>query len=80
MTAIGPAPEPPRRYRNEFRWCVMPPETAAEAGLFDRSFGNKQKALEYQKQVKARFPKEPCTLCDTGRYFDHLGRSYATTE
>lgn len=49
----------PIRYRNHFRWRVMPPEGASEHGLFDRSFENKTKALAYQKQVKARFPDAP---------------------
>lgn len=71
---------PPRRYKNEFRWRVMPPEEANEAGFFDRSFGSKKKAMEYQKQVKARFPDQPCALCDTGRYFDDFGRIYDSRE
>jgi hypothetical protein len=66
------------RYRNAWPWRVMPPEQAAEQGFFDRSFSNKKTALEYQKQVKSRFPGEPCCLIHTGRYFDALGRAYAS--
>ena len=51
----------------------MPPDGADAFGLFDRSFSNKQDALAYQKQVKARFPDEPCCLIDTGRWFDSFG-------
>ena len=64
----------PIRYRNHFRWRVMPPDGASEHGLFDRSFENKTKAVAYQKQVKARFPDEPCCLIDTGRWHDSFGR------
>jgi hypothetical protein len=56
-------------------WRVMPPEKAAEDGFHDRSFTNKKQAVDYQKQVKSRFPDEPCCLVHTGRYFDALGRS-----
>lgn len=64
----------PIRYRNPFRWRVMPPEGAAEEGLFDRSFESKKRALAYQKRVKARFPDEPCSLVDLGRWHDSFGR------
>jgi hypothetical protein len=64
----------PIRYRNHFRWRVMPPDGASEHGLFDRSFENKKQALAYQKQVKARFPDEPCCLIDMGRWHDSFGR------
>ena len=64
----------PIRYRNEFRWRVMPPDGAREEGFFDRSFGNKKKAIAYQKQVKAKFPDAACCLVDTGRWFDSFGR------
>jgi hypothetical protein len=63
----------PIRYRNHFRWRVMPPDGASEHGLFDRSFENKTKAVAYQKKVKARFPDEPCCLIDMGRWHDSLG-------
>ena len=66
-------PRSPIRYRNEFRWRIMPPDGADAFGLFDRSFSNKQDALADQKQVKARFPDEPCCLIDTGRWFDSFG-------
>ncbi len=66
-------PRSPVRYRNHFRWRIMPPDGAAQHGLSDRSFGNKQAALAYQKQVKARYPHQPCCLIDTGRWFDSLG-------
>jgi hypothetical protein len=64
----------PIRYRNHFRWRIMPPEGAAELGFYDRSFENKKKALEYQKRVKAKFPNAPCALVDLGRWMDSLGR------
>jgi hypothetical protein len=64
----------PIRYRNHFRWRIMPPEGASEQGFFDRSFENKKKAVAYQKLVKARFPNAPCCLIDTGKWFDSLGR------
>ena len=64
----------PIRYRNHFRWRVMPPEGASEHGLFDSSFENKKAALAYQKKVKARFPNEPCCLVDLGRWHDSFGR------
>jgi hypothetical protein len=49
----------PIRYRNHFRWRIMPPEGAAEQGFFDQSFENKKKAVEYQKRVKAKFSRGP---------------------
>ena len=64
----------PIRYRNHFRWRIMPPDGAAEHGFFDRSFENKKKAVAYQKQVKAKFPNEPCCLIDQGRWHDSFGR------
>jgi hypothetical protein len=66
----------PHLYRNQWPWRVMPPAEAAVDGFHDRSFSNKKQAVEYQKQVKGRFPDEPCCLIHTGRYFDALGRSY----
>lgn len=70
----APRERGPIRYRNVFRWRVMPPEGADAHGLFDRSFENKRAALAYQKQVKARFPDQPCSLVDLGRWYDALGR------
>jgi hypothetical protein len=64
----------PIRYRNHFRWRIMPPEGASELGFFDRSFENKKEAVEYQKRVKAKFPNDPCSIIDMGRWFDSLGR------
>ena len=64
----------PIRYRNYFRWRILPPEDAIKAGFFDKSFENKAKALKYQKEVKRRFPNEPCCLIDTGRWYDSFGR------
>jgi hypothetical protein len=64
----------PIRYRNHFRWRIMPPEGASEQGFLDRSFENKKKAVEYQKLVKANFPNAPCALVDLGRWMDSLGR------
>ncbi len=61
------------RYRNHFRWHIMPPQGASEKGFHDRSFDNKKKALAYQKQVKAQFPNEPCCLIDFGRWHDSFG-------
>ena len=70
-----PLPERgPIRYRNHFRWRVMPPEGASEQGFFDRSFENNKEAVAYQKQVKAKFPDAPCCLIDMGRWHDSLGR------
>ena len=64
----------PIRYRNHFRWRIMPPEHAAKEGFYDRSFENKKKALTYQKLVKAKFPDHPCALIDMGRWMDSMGR------
>lgn len=64
----------PIKYRNHFRWRIMPPDHASEHGFFDRSFESKKPALKYQKEVKARFPNEPCCLIDTGRWLDSFGR------
>jgi hypothetical protein len=63
----------PIKYRNHFRWRIMPPDHAAEQGFFDRSFSTKKEALAYQKKVKARFPNEPCCLIDSGRWYDSFG-------
>lgn len=49
----------PIRYRNHFRWRVMPPDGAPNHGFFDRSFPNKRKAQEYQKRVKNRSQVNP---------------------
>ena len=79
MSLIDSLPEPPPlrrspiRYRNHFRWRVMPPEGASEQGFFDHSFGNKKEAVAYQKKVKAKFPNQPCSLVDTGLWLDSLG-------
>lgn len=75
LTAIPREPlrRGPIRYHNHFRWRVMPPDGAAEQGLFDHSFGNKKEAVAYQKKVKAKFPNQPCALVDTGRWYDSLG-------
>ena len=51
----SPLKRGPIRYRNHFRWRVMPPDHASEHGFFDRSFENKKKAVAYQKRVKAKF-------------------------
>lgn len=64
----------PIRYRNQFRWRVMPPDGAAQEGFFDRSFETKKEAVAYQKKVKAKFPEEACCLLDTGRWFDSSGK------
>jgi len=50
----------PIRYRNHFRWRIMPPERASEQGFFDHSFENKKKALDYQKRVNRRMELELC--------------------
>ena len=65
----------PIRYKNHFRWRVMPPEHASQHGFFDRSFETKPKALAYQKRVKAKFPDHPCCLIDQGRWHDSFGRT-----
>lgn len=70
----SPLQRGPIRYRNYFRWRIMPPEEAAEQGFFDRSFENKKQAVAYQKQVKAKFPNSPCSIIDMGRWFDSFGR------
>ena len=64
----------PIRYRNHFRWRIMPPEGAAEQGFFDRSFARKKEAVAYQKRVKGKFPDAPCCLVDLGRWMDSFGR------
>lgn len=69
-----PLTRSPIRYRNHFRWRVMPPDGAAAEGFYDRSFETKKKAVAYQKKVKAKFPDEPCCLIDTGRWYDSMGR------
>ena len=79
MIGVAPGVQNPRplpRYRNEFRWRVMPGQVAAADGYFDRGFGSKAKALAYQKLVKTLFPEETCCLCDTGRYYDADGHSF----
>lgn len=68
------------RYKNDFRWRVMPPDKAVEEGYFNRSFGNKKKAEAYQKLIKTLYPDEPCSLCDTGKYYDAEGRIYRSRE
>jgi hypothetical protein len=77
MMLIDEAPAA-ARYRNQWPWRVMPPEEAASERFFDRSFGNKRATVGFQKQVKIRFPNEPCCLIHIRRYFDALGRSYDT--
>jgi hypothetical protein len=47
---------------------------------YDRGFGNKTKALAYQKLIKTLFPGEFCALCDTGKYYDAFGHIYRTKE
>ena len=64
----------PVRYRNHFRWRVMPPDEAVKQGWLDKAFENKAKALNYQKEVKRRFPNQPCCFLDTGRWYDSMGR------
>jgi hypothetical protein len=75
-----PATPPMHRYKNLSRWRIMPPESAVAEGYFDRGFSNKAKALAYQKLIKTLFPKDPCALCDTGRYYDMLGHIYDSRE
>lgn len=64
----------PIRYRNYFRWRILPPDKARKDGFLDKGFENKAQALKYQKEVKRRFPDEPCCLIDTGRWYDSFGR------
>ena len=71
---------PMHRYKNLSRWRVMPSEKAVAEGYYDRGFGNKAKALTYQKLIKMLYSDEPCALCDTGRYYDAFGHIYATKE
>ena len=73
-------PRPMHRYKNLSRWRVMPSEKAVADGYYDRGFGNKVKAVAYQKLIKTLFPEELCALCDTGRYYDMLGHIYDTKE
>lgn len=68
------------RYKNDFRWRVMPPDKAEADGYFTRAFGNKQKALAYQKLIKTLYPDEVCCLCDTGKYYDAHGHIYHSKE
>ena len=58
----------------------MPPEKAETEGYFTRGFGNKVKALAYQKLIRTLYPEEPCSLCDTGRYYDAEGRIYRSRD
>ena len=69
-----PLQRSPIRHRNYFRWRILPPEDARKEGFFDKGFESKAKAVKYQKEVKRRFPNEPCCLIDTGRWYDSLGR------
>lgn len=80
MASSFTEPRPMHRYKNDFRWRVMPPEKAEAEGYFTRSFGNKAKAIAYQKLIKTLYPDEPCALCDTGRYYDAEGRIYWSRE
>ena len=80
MESTIETPSPLHRYKNLFRWRVMPPDAAVEQGYYNRGFGNKQKALAYQKLIKTLFPDDPCALCDTGRYYDMLGHIYHNNE
>lgn len=68
------------RYKNEFRWRVMPPDQAVEQGYYSRSFPNKKKAVAYQRLIKTLFPGEPCCLCDTGKYYDAHGHIFHSKE
>lgn len=68
------------RYKKDFRWRVMPSGKAVAEECFDRGFGNKAKALGYQKLVQTLFPDDVCDLCDTERYFDALGHIYQSKE
>ena len=54
----------------------MPSGKAVKNGYLDRGFGNKAKALVYQKMIQTLFPDETCALCDTGRYYDAFGHIY----
>ncbi len=71
---IESAPRRPIRYRNHFRWRVMPPDGASQHGFLDRSFENKKAAVKYQKRVKTKFPDDPVALVDLGRWYDSFGR------
>jgi len=73
-------PRPMHRYKNHYPWRVMPSEKAVAEGYFDRGFGNKIKALAYQKLIKTLFPDEPCCLCNAGRYYDAHGHIYNSKE
>ncbi len=78
MNDIEPQTRPelvrgPIRYRNHFRWRVMPPDGAFKHGYFDQSFANKRKAVEHQKRVKKRFPGQPCCLVETGAWYTYSG-------
>ena len=51
---VSPFAEQPRsmhRYKNDFRWRIMPPEQAEAQGYFTRGFGNKAKAHGYRALV-----------------------------
>lgn len=48
-SARDPGTTPMHRYKNLSRWRVMPSEKAVADGYYDRGFGNKVKAVAYQK-------------------------------
>ena len=68
------------RYKNLSRWKVMPSDKAIAEGYFDRGFGNKAKAIAYQRLIKTLLPDELCALCDTGLYYDAHGHIYSSKE
>ena len=68
------------RYKKLSRWKVMPSDKAIAEGYFDRGFGNKAKAVAYQKLIKTLFPDELCALCDTGLYYDAHGHIYRSKD
>ena len=75
-TALDQPPAPKRliRYRNDFRWRILPPDEAVQAGFLDKGFETKKQAVKYQRRIKEKFPGLPCCLIDTGRFYDSMGR------
>ena len=64
----------PIRYRNHFRWRIMPPEGASEQGFFDRSFETRRKPSSIKSRLKPSSPMLRVLWSILGRWMDSLGR------